>query len=92
MLGWACRQGRSGGRRVGVRRRARRWQGLAGTARGLRAGVRQALAGRWARVAWALGARPGQGCALGTLGLFLTRFDSILFLSRFLDIVCEPGS
>ena len=29
------------------------------------------------------------GCALG---LFLTRFDSVLFLSQFLDIVREPGS
>ena len=32
------------------------------------------------------------GCALGALSLFLTRFDSILFLSQFLDIVHEPGS
>ena len=31
-------------------------------------------------------------CTLGALGLFLTRFDSILFLSQFLDIVREPGS
>ena len=27
------------------------------------------------------------GCALGALSLFLTRFDSVLFLSQFLDIV-----
>ena len=43
------------------------------------------------------GARPGRaagpvGCALGALSLFLARFDSVLFLSRFLDIIREPGS
>ena len=27
------------------------------------------------------------GCALGSLSLFLTRFDSVLFLSQFLDTV-----
>ena len=32
------------------------------------------------------------GCALGALSLFLARFDSVLFLSKFLDIVHEPGS
>ena len=32
------------------------------------------------------------GFALGALSLFLTRFDSVLFLSQFLDIVREPGS
>ena len=32
------------------------------------------------------------GCALGAFSLFLTRFDSVLFLSQFLDIVSEPGS
>ena len=42
-------------------------------------------------------ARPGRavgpvGCALGALSLFLARFDSILFLSRFFDIVRAPGS
>ena len=30
--------------------------------------------GRWAR---GLGAWAGQGCALGALGLFLARFDSV---------------
>ena len=40
--------------------------------------------------AWAC-CRP-TGCALGALSLFLTRFDSVLFLSQFLDIVREPGS
>ena len=44
-----------------------------------------------------LGVRPGRAagptsCALGALGLFLTRFDSVVFLSQFLDIVREPGS
>ena len=29
-----------------------------------------------------LGARAGQGCALGALGLFLAQFDSIFFLSQ----------
>ena len=50
-------------------------------------GARGTGAGRaaWARC-WAA------GCALGALSLFLTRFDSVLFLSQFLDIVCEPGS
>ena len=32
------------------------------------------------------------GCAFCALSLFLTRFDSILFLSQFLDIVRKPGS
>ena len=43
------------------------------------------------------GARPGRvagpaSCALGALGLFLTQFDLVLFMSQFLDIVREPGS
>ena len=42
------------------------------------------------------GAWPGRaagpvGCALGALSLFWARFDSVLFLSRFLDIVREPS-
>ena len=45
--------------------------------------------GRAAAGARCLGVRAGQGYALG---LFSTRFDSVLFLSRFLDIVFEPGS
>ena len=32
------------------------------------------------------------GCALGALSLFLTQFDSVLFLSQPLDTVHEPGS
>ena len=59
-----------------------------------------AASGRWAaraRGKQARGARPGRaagpvGCAFGALSLFLARFDSILFLSRFLDIVREPDS
>ena len=68
------------------------------------AGHRRWALGRWvarARGRQARGtrqaARPRRaagpvGCALGALSLFLARFDSILFLSRFLDIVREPGS
>ena len=41
-------------------------------------------------MAWAC--RWPTGCALGALGLFLARFDSVLFLSQILDIVREPGS
>ena len=53
----------------------------------------RATGSRWAQQ----GSRPGRaagpvGCALGALSLFLARLDSILFLSRFLDIVREPGS
>ena len=32
------------------------------------------------------------GCALGAFSLFLTQFDSVMFLSQFLDTVHEPGS
>ena len=40
-----------------------------------------------------LGAAAGPvGYALGALGLLLTWFNSVLFLSQFLDIVCEPDS
>ena len=48
-------------------------------------GRARALGEAWA-CCWAV------GCALGALSLFLTQFDSILFLSQFLDIVREPGS
>ena len=75
----------------------------AGGARGLAAGRAAWALGRGlgaGRAAWALGARlerwarglvtrAGQGCPLG---LFLAWFDSVLFLSQFLDIVHEPGS
>ena len=69
-------------------------------ARAQAAGSRRA--GRWAaRGVGALRARQGTrsghavgpvGCALVALSLFLARFDSVRFLSRFLDIVREPGS
>ena len=89
--------GLAGGRRTLVRAlgRAGRWgagaSGRLGRVRQAR--VRQAsgsrrgagLAGRQARGL-------AMGCALGALGLFLTQFDSVLFLSRFLDIIREPGS
>ena len=51
--------------------------GARGSRRGRRAG--SAWAGHWAG---GLGAWAGQGCALGALGLFSTRFDSVFFLSR----------
>ena len=65
---------------AGARRRGR-W------ARGRALGARQAGARRAGRAAWAPGL--ALGCALG---LFSIRFDSVLFLSQFLDIVREPGS
>ena len=63
--------------------------------------IRQPGAGQHGREAGRSGARQGAlpgraagpvGCALGALSLFLVQFDSVLFLSRFLDIVREPGS
>ena len=65
----------------------RRHRQTAGTRAHVERAGRGRLAGRGAQ-----GARPGQGCALGALGLFSTWFDSVLFLSQFLDIVREPGS
>ena len=70
------------------------WRSACGKLRLRGAGRHRRAAGR--HVAWQ-GARPGRaagpvGCALGALSLFLARFDSVLFLSRFLDIVREPGS
>ena len=67
---------------------ARQGTGLAG---GRSAGGRHEAHGLGAgRAAWASGL--ATGCALGALGLFSIRFDSVLFLSQFLDIVREPGS
>ena len=62
-----------------------RWVGAQARGRAL-----QGRAGRAGRAAWARGL--AAGWALGALGLFSIRFDSVLFLSRFLDIVREPGS
>ena len=67
---------------------------------------RRGRAGRWAwdRGALGVGARgawPGRaawapglalGCALGALGPFSIRFDSVFFMSQLLDIVRKPGS
>ena len=82
------------------RRAAGRWElgrtsGRAADARGAcgrqERGAR--AAGRGSGEAGARGARGlPTGCALGALDLFSIRFDSILFMSRFLDIVREPGS
>ena len=76
----------------------RRWSGRAGGA------WRRQTLGAGRRVGHCKGARGmRQGraaweycwvvcCVLGALSLFLTRFDSVLFLSQFLDTVHEPGS
>ena len=61
-----------------------RWEsGLtagAALARGARARGRSAAGtGRSGRAAWA---QDGQDCALGAVGLFLARFDSVLFMSQ----------
>ena len=67
--------------------------GRAGTARvraEREAGAQQGRHRRAGRGSWAC--RWPTGCALGALSLFLARFDSVLFLSQFLDIVREPGS
>ena len=67
---------------------ARRWAG-AGVRRQRERGVlERASAGSAAGGARGL----ATGCALGALGLFSIRIDSVLFLSRFLDIVRELGS
>ena len=52
------------------------------------------LANLYCEEAWPVSRYSGlaTGCALGALGLFSIRFDSVLFLSRFLDIIREPGS
>ena len=64
-------------------------------------GARQGSAGPTARARGARGTGSGRaawacywvvGCELGALSLFLIPFDSVLFLSQFLDIVREPGS
>ena len=78
--------------RPGTRSRALR-HGTQGVAGSLQAGARGTRHGGTARE---LGPWPGRaagpvGCALGALSLFSTRFDSVLFLSQFLDIVREPG-
>ena len=86
----AGRAGRAAADGMGTRGRCSTQEGRAGHA-GARARALQQVRGARGTQAWV---RPGRavgpvGCALG---LFLTRFDSVLFLSRFLDIVREPGS
>ena len=83
----------SGGRWVGALARASgSWAQAQAGGSGTRGARSRALGARQGagHVAWTSGL--ALGCALGALGLFSIRFDSILFLSRFLDVVCEPGS
>ena len=80
------RQGREGAGRARAR-------GAGGRRAAGRGSAEQALQVRdlgAGRAAWACGL--ALGCALGALGLFSIRFDSVLFLSQVLDVVCEPGS
>ena len=96
-------QGGAGRAGAGLGRASLACKARAGHARGTRGaragharGTQQARHGRWAcgtgagRAAWAC-CWP-TGCALGALSLFLARFDPVLFLSQFLDIVRETGS
>ena len=84
--GGAGARGAQGVRQSGVRagaehrRQARERVRSGSTGRAGRAG--SCAAGRGRRA----------GCALDALGLFSVRFDSVLFLSQFLDIVSEPSS
>ena len=90
----------SAGGRAGVRSRLRQARGAGGGRRmGRAAGEAQARGARQAGAGRAGCARPGRwarglatGCALGALGLFSVRFDSVFFLSQFLDVVRELGS
>ena len=102
-LGAATRPGASAAGRCDTARGARqgrsRRTGAAGARQGRAAGARQgrAAGARQGRAARKRGARGREccwptGCALGALSLFLARFDSVLFLSQFLDMVREPGS
>ena len=91
----AARRGRTGARgaQAGARADAQgaRQQAPQGRAAAGAAGAHGSRRGRGAgRAAWARGL--ATGCALGEHGLFSIRIDSVLFLSRFLDIVREPGS
>ena len=70
-------------RRVGCPGRAGSRRQVRGARSGRRAGGVQARGARQAgagRTAWARGL--ALGCALGALGLFLARFDSVFFLSQ----------
>ena len=74
---------------LGRGRRAAAGTGARG-ARGTGLAGRQAPGLGPGRAAWAR--LLATGCALGALGLFSIRFYSVLFLSRFLDIIREPSS
>ena len=94
---WAARSRRTGLAELWCAgRRAARARGRQARGRGRQVRAWQASGSRRGRArgraSWAAGARAGQGCALGALDLFLARFDSVLFLSQFLDIVRELGS
>ena len=91
VLGAGCCRGVGGraGRAGGRAGRAGADAGSAGERAGGRAGARGARGMGAGRTAWAC--CWVVGCALGALSLFLNRFDSVLFLSQFLDIVREPG-
>ena len=89
LLDCVATQGRDTASQATTRRWACRWarsrhKGAQARRRGW---TRRAQQGRSAGLA----AGP-VGCALGAFSPFLTRFDSVLFLSQFLDIVREPGS
>ena len=94
-LGAASVRGAQAGAWAGARTDARgAWQGRVGRAGCWGTRAQQQERGAHDTQAWA---RPGRaaglaGFALDALNLFLTRFDSVLFLIQFLDIVREPGS
>ena len=102
--GWAC--GRTWGAQVTGERWHWRKRAALGPAMTRRRGARAQAAGARSVGSWAARARRRQarqgprparafgpvGCALCALSLFLARFDSVWFLSRFLDIVRELGS
>ena len=92
---------RQAGARAGAGSRRQPWAGAGSGTAG-----RERRAGSWVAGARAAGRgarRVGRGrkrqarglatgYALGALGLFLARFESVFFLSQFLDVVSEPGS
>ena len=100
---WARRQalgsGRWGAGAAGARARRRQTRRGARSVGGAQVrgagssdarGTRQAPCLGAGRAACARGL--AKGCALSAHSLFSIRFDSVLFLSRFLDIIREPGS
>ena len=86
-----ARRGRARGTRV-VGSWASGRAGAGGTGARQQAQQGRVRCERHRRWATCLGARAGHGCALGAFGLFLARFDLVLFMSQFLDIVREPSS